>query len=149
MPNLKLEIELVPASCFYSNVRSEVSRKQWDHIRRKVYHLANHACQICGGVGRRHAVEAHEVWDYVELPSKNIQRLIAMVALCPSCHRAKHFGLAEMRGELIPVIDHLLKVNQCTPDELFNHIQQSKREWARRSMLDWELDISYLDEFLK
>jgi hypothetical protein len=38
---MKLKIELVPTSSFYSNVRSNVSKKEWDIIRRRAYRNAN------------------------------------------------------------------------------------------------------------
>lgn len=145
---LKLQVEIVPSSCFYSNVRSEVSKKQWDLIRRKTYSLANNRCEICGGQGRKHPVEAHEVWDYIETPTKNIQKLVRMIALCPLCHESKHVGLAQMRGRMQQVLVHMSIVNRVDPQVIADHIEEERLKWVHRSRLQWELDISYLDQFL-
>lgn len=59
-----LTIELVPNTCWYSNVRSNVAKKDWDTLRYHTYKQASHRCEICGGVGQQHPVECHEIWDY-------------------------------------------------------------------------------------
>ena len=60
----KLEINLIPKTSFFLNVRSEVSAAEWDRLRRNYYKQANHNCEICGGKGENHPVECHEVWEY-------------------------------------------------------------------------------------
>ncbi len=62
--NHKLSVELVPSSSWANNVRSLVSKKEWDSIRKKSYQDANYRCEICHGVGRKHPVECHEIWEY-------------------------------------------------------------------------------------
>jgi len=47
----KLSVELVPASCWCSNVRDHVRRAQWDQLRRETYRQAQYCCEICGGRG--------------------------------------------------------------------------------------------------
>ena len=59
---LKLDFELVPDSCWYSNLRSILSKKQWDVVRREAYARANGRCMICGRKATR--LEAHERWRY-------------------------------------------------------------------------------------
>ena len=88
---LKLQIELVPGSCFYSNVRSILKKGQWDEIRRAVYGKFGNKCAICGGVGPKWPVECHEVWMYDDVALT--QTLGYMQALCPACHHVKHMGL--------------------------------------------------------
>ena len=63
---LKLQIELVPDSCIYSNVRAIIKRSQWDKLRKKIGEKSNFLCEICGGKGTLHPVECHEVWIYDE-----------------------------------------------------------------------------------
>jgi hypothetical protein len=144
MSNPKLTIEMVPRSCWYSNVRSEVSRIQWDVLRRRIYTLAHHVCEICGGVGPRHPVECHEVWDYNE--ATGIQKLIKMVALCPACHEVKHYGLAQVRGRGQEAIDHLANINDWSESEAAMYAHGAMDRWYRQSDLEWTLDITYLDE---
>lgn len=113
---IKLEIELVPASAFYSNLRSILDKSDWDILRRLVYKKANYKCEICGGIGKEHPVECHEVWNYndrdfnIELLTDEeitdtiynkvvrVQKLSHCQAICPDCHQAKHIGLAQIKG---------------------------------------------------
>ena len=144
---MKLTIELVPQTCWYSNVRSNVTTKQWDVIRRKCYEKANSRCEICNGVGNKHPVECHEIWDYDDI--NHIQTLIGLIALCPSCHMTKHVGLSQMRGQMGAVINQLMKVNGMNRNETLALIDDAFRQWESRSQYDWKLNISYLDTYLK
>lgn len=100
MNNLKLTIELVPSTDFYSNVRSNVTQKEWDVIRKKSYERASNKCEICGDAGTnqgvKHKVECHEIWEYND--ESHIQKLIGLISLCPNCHKTKHAGLAQIKG---------------------------------------------------
>ena len=61
---MRLTIELVPESCWYSNVRSEVSKATWDVLRKAAYKKAGYVCEICGGKGPTYPVACHEMWSY-------------------------------------------------------------------------------------
>lgn len=93
---LKLEIELVPRSSWFQNIRTEVKESEWDRIRYVTYGLANYSCEICGEKGSKHPVECHEVWQYNDV--NLIQSLIKFEALCPLCHQVKHIGLTSKLG---------------------------------------------------
>lgn len=56
LPTGRLTIELVPQSCWWSNVRSNVTQEQWDIIKRDVYRRATFHCRVCGGQGPKHPV---------------------------------------------------------------------------------------------
>ena len=62
--NFKLTIELVPKTSWFTNLRSLVSKEQWDKIRNKVYWKAGYKCEICGSKGPKWPVECHEIWHY-------------------------------------------------------------------------------------
>lgn len=147
---MKLTIELVPSSCWYSNVRSNVTTSEWNKIRKKAYIDANHVCEICGSngklQGRRHAVECHEVWDYNELTF--VQTLVRMTALCPSCHQTKHAGLANINGKTEQVIRHLMKINQMNRKEAVRYFDAAFVLWGFRSRFNWTLDISILNSYI-
>jgi hypothetical protein len=138
----KLEIELIPASAWGENLRSALPRAEWDRLRKQVYADAGNRCEICAGRGRRHPVECHEVWEFDE--RAGVQRLVRMIALCPRCHEAKHFGLAALRGREQAAREQLRKVNGWTPAELAEHISESFRVWESRSRCEWTLDLSVL-----
>lgn len=143
---MKLTIELIPKTAWYSNVRSNVRRSQWDIIRKQCYSKADHKCEICGDVGTnqgvRHAVECHEIWHYDDHNKKQI--LTGFIALCPNCHKTKHAGLASVKGEIDIVVKQLMKVNGMTFQEAENYISDSFNVWQERSEHEWKLDISIL-----
>lgn len=142
---IKLTIELVPETVFFKNVRSEVSKEKWDIIRRKAYQKANYKCGICGGVGNRHPVECHEVWEYDD--EKHIQTLKGFIALCPRCHGVKHIGLSQMRGLYDNCVEHLAKVNGWKEKEAEKYVEKCFGVWEERSTHDWKLNTKeVLDE---
>ena len=142
---MRLTIELVPRTAWYSNVRSNVSRAEWDRIRRKCYESAKHRCEVCNGVGRKHPVECHEIWEYDD--KTYTQTLKGLIALCPDCHKVKHPGLAQMKGEMNLVERQLMQVNGITNLEAKAAVNEAFVEWARLSQYEWKLDISYLDNY--
>lgn len=145
MKKLLLEIELIPASCFFSNVRSEVSKRQWDLIRKKVYSEAYHLCQICGGKGPKHHVEAHEIWNFDD--ESLTQTLVSMIALCPMCHATKHYGLARIQGREALILKHFIKINNIDKVTANTYINSVFNIWQKRSKKKWKLDISFLKNY--
>lgn len=140
-----LTIELVPNTCWYSNVRSNVCKKDWDKLRHHIYKQAGHRCQVCGGVGQQHPVECHEIWNYND--QQHIQTLTGLIALCPACHECKHIGLAQIkdRGEI--ALQHLAKVNKWSIEQSEVYVSECFEVWQKRSQFKWELNISYLEQF--
>ncbi len=148
---MKLTIELVPSTAWYTNVRSNVSGAQWDVIRRKSYQKANHVCEICGDVGTnqgvRHKVECHEIWEYDD--EKHAQKLVGFIALCPYCHKVKHPGLASIKGESHIVLAQLQKVNSMSEDQAKKALDEAFEKWRERSEHQWSLDISYVQQYIQ
>ena len=142
---MKLTVELVPKTCWYSNVRSNVSTAEWDRIRKQVYQKANHVCEICGGVGKRHPVECHEVWAYDD--EKHIQKLVRMTALCPACHSVKHLGRALAVGIFEDALGQLMRVNGIGYLEARQYTQEVFAKWKERSQHKWKLNIDHLVEY--
>jgi len=142
---MKLTLDLVPSSSWFNNVRAVVTVQQWDTLRHKVYSKAASVCEICGGVGRNHPVECHEIWHYDDV--KLIQRLTGMIALCPNCHMVKHFGLAQIQNREAQALRHLMRVNNITRTEAEAHINDAFQIWQNRSSKSWTLDILHLEEY--
>lgn len=143
---MKLTVELVPQTCWFSNVRSAVSPAQWDFIRKQVYSAAYDTCEICGGVGDKHPVECHEVWNYDD--ENHIQKLERMIALCPDCHSVKHFGFTSMYRDVDRAVDHFRKVNQMKKLKKVNaYFVEVFKVWTERSKFEWKLDISALTDY--
>lgn len=143
MGEVKLTIELVPEGCWFSNVRSNVSKQDWDILRKESYKKANYLCEICGGKGDAHPVECHEVWSYND--ETQVQSLVRLISLCPNCHEVKHIGFAKVRGRLSEATAHLMKVNNWDFEKANKYIDLSFRMWMARSLLDWTLDLSWLE----
>jgi 5-methylcytosine-specific restriction endonuclease McrA len=138
----RLTIELVPKTCWFSNVRDRVSRQDWDRIRSQVYEQADRRCEVCGGRGSRHPVECHEVWEYDD--ASGVQRLVRMIALCPACHEVKHIGLAGMKGRGDLACAHLAEVNGWTSEVAARCVEDAFAVWRTRSSRTWALDVSAL-----
>jgi hypothetical protein len=119
----KLTIELVPETCWYSNVRSEVTPKVWEILKRLTFQKANDRCEICGGKGSRHPVECHEVWDYI--------------------------GLACARGRGDIAIAHLSRVNRWPINQTNKYIENCAQVCQTRSQFQWTLNISYLEALIE
>lgn len=137
----RLSSELVPSTCWCSNVRSHMPANDWRALSRLVYRAANYRCEICGCQGDSHPVENHEVWRY----SDGVQTLTRLIALCPACHLCKHPGFAEIHGRTEEVYAQLMRVNRWDRAEVDAHLSQVFQRWEQQSKQHWGLDLSYLD----
>lgn len=139
-----LTIELVPSTCFFSNVRSMVSVKNWNILRTQCYQLANHRCEICDQSNKwQTTVECHEVWEYDDI--NKIQRLDKLITLCPSCHRVKHWGLAIINGKEKENYKHFMSINNIDLDQAIELVKEAFKKHKERSNYKWKVDLSYLD----
>lgn len=142
---LKLNFELVPDSCWYGNLRSILSKAQWDVVRREAYSRAGGKCMICGAPSVR--LEAHEQWEYDE--ENNIQKLKDVVAVCKSCHEVIHIGRTSLLGGEERACAHFMKVNGCSYAEYRKALGEANEAHRRRNRVaEWMLDLSYLKKFL-
>ena len=100
---------------------------------------------MCGGVGSRHPVEAHERW--LHDPSRRVATLVDVEALCPACHQVKHCRPSAA------VLDQLARVNAWTQDEarVYTSWVTTVRECRTRRGVGpgtppshWRLDLSWL-----
>lgn len=144
MDKLKLEIELVPRTCWFSNLRKTLTRREWDIIRKYTYGLSkDSSCMICGSKEGR--LNAHEIWEY-DL-NTHTQKLIGLVALCDDCHMVKHIGFAQLNGKFEEAADHFCLINNCDLEVFNEKIVRAKELFDNRSNIDnWKLDISYLKD---
>ena len=139
---LRLTIEVVPSTCWGSNLRKRLSQPAWDKLRHQVYAQYGNRCGICQAEGR---LNCHEIWDYDD--TQHIQKLQGFIALCDMCHHVKHIGLAESMAasgklDFQQVINHFLKVNQCSREEYEAHAKDVWETWSIRSNeFDWTTDL--------
>lgn len=140
-----LYVDMIPRSCWFTNVRSCVDAVDWDRIRRMVYTRAKNKCELCAHRPDRKAgeyLEAHERWDYLE--STGTQVLRRLIALCSPCHTATHFGLAQKRGLEAQARFQLESVNGWSAQDVALHIEGTVEVWYARDQRAWHLDITML-----
>lgn len=142
----KLEIELVPSTCHYSNARTILKTKLWNKLRFMVYERAEHKCEICGETGLEqgynHKLECHEIWKYDD--TRLIQKLLGLIALCPLCHQAKHIGRSFAMGRQDIAINKLMTVNNWSEKKTHEIISEAFEINKERSKHNWKLDLSVL-----
>jgi len=138
----KLSIEVVPQGQWGANVRNGVSNDEWDVLRKATYRRADYRCEICDGRGEAHPVECHERWFYDDMA--NVQSLVGLIALCPSCHEVKHFGLACKMGNRSRALNHLMKINGWNAEVAEAYVEAIQELWAKRSAKTWTLNLGWL-----
>lgn len=148
---MKLTIELVPQSSWGNNLRSEanLSKAQWDKLRKASYKQAGYKCEVCGGKGSKWPVECHEIWEYDD--QNKTQTLKGLISLCPTCHKVKHIGRTlsvEPPEVQSRVLHKLASVNNLTPQETEDYIVQVFEVWNERSQHQWTLDLSWLEDHI-
>ncbi|MEU6589207.1 DUF5710 domain-containing protein [Streptomyces sp. NPDC046881] len=142
-----LFVDLVPSSCWFTNVRSCVSPRDWERLRRMITGRAGQRCEVCGAAQDRDAkrwLEAHERWVYDE--DRLVQKLGRLICLCTDCHRVTHFGLAQLRGQAPEALLHLMNVTGMTEQQARAHVAEAFEVWRARSERSYELDLSILTD---
>ncbi|MEO2506701.1 hypothetical protein ABHA01_02815 [Clostridium paraputrificum] len=138
---MKLEIELIPRTCWNSNIRTRVKKSDWDKIRKAVYQKENMYCHICGK--KCNSLDAHEVWEYDEI--NHIQKLTNIIGICKACHNTIHYGRAQQIGYEKEARNQFLKVNECEIIDLEKELIKVKEDYNRRSQItDWNQDLSFV-----
>jgi len=140
-----LFVDLVPKSCWFTNVRSGVAPVEWDRVRRMVYQRAGDRCEACGRARDPHAgvrIEAHERWYFDD--ARGVQVLRRLIALCGSCHGTTHFGLANVQGRAAEALGHLIAVTGTSRELAEAHVAEAFAVWEERSSRTWDLDLSIL-----
>ena len=136
----QLFVDLIPSSCWFTNVRYCVASNEWDRLRTLVYERSDHKCECCGVA--TDWLEAHERWHF-DTTTKT-QKLMRIIALCEDCHEATHMGLANIRGRRKEATQHLIDVTKMTPDAAEKHIDEAFALWEERNKNNWELDLSLI-----
>ena len=69
----KIQIEMIPASQHYKNVRAVLTNEEWTRIAKLHSQEAKNQCEICK---RNTNLECHEIWSFNE--SSKVQKLMGM-----------------------------------------------------------------------
>lgn len=142
----QLFVDMLPRTAWFSNLRSEVTKEEWDAVKKKTFAAAGYRCQACLGKGPQHPVECHERWRF-DLDAGD-QVLVKTVALCPDCHEATHFGLAQVKGRDDAAIAHLMKVNEWSRKTAIDHVNQAIDIAVELSRWQWRMDARWLLNFV-
>lgn len=136
MKNLKLSVEILPRGAWGNNLRTVLSKKDWDVLRNRCYEKAGHKCEICGDGGD---LDAHEVWDF-DIETKT-QTLKDIVALCSACHGVKHIRNSARLGFGKVAKAHFLKVNECDEMTFASHVASAQALFDEQNqVLRWKLN---------
>ncbi len=140
----KLAVDLIPTTCWYTNVRSCVEPDDWKRISLGVKLRAGRKCELCGTTANREQdihLEAYEHFDYVD----GAQVLKRLICACSRCHHAIHYGRAEALNEEQAAREHLRQVNGWDEATLDRHLREANAQWKQRSGQQWELDLSIIE----
>ena len=145
-----LELQLVPQSAFYKNLRNQMGA-QWNTLSKKIRAEHHHTCEYCGWKedrSRKLYTHIHEVWEYDH--ENCTQKLVKFVCICPFCHGCHHWGLSQIQGKnMVMLKRHAMKVNQCSEAEWDRHVSESFTEWKNRSDIVWMLDLGEYKSLVK
>ena len=141
----RLSLELIPQTSWFSNLRTTLTAEQWNLVRKDAYKKSNYKCKICGGVGEKHPVEAHEIWSYqINEEGRYVQKLTDVVALCPACHQVKHAGFANMNGHIDKVSERLTDLNNWDEEDTEEYMDAQFKIWEERSDIMWDMNTDWL-----
>lgn len=142
-----LFVDLVPETCWFTNVRSCVAVKDWERLRRMVVGRATQRCEVCASgpePRQQRWLEVHERWTYDS--ASRVQRLGRLICLCTDCHTVTHFGLAQIRGVEQQALRHLMSVTGMTMVQAREHVARAFQTWRQRSRITWALDLTMLTD---
>ncbi|ASR33859.1 DNA primase [Prauserella marina] len=140
-----LFVDLVPSSCWFTNVRYCITERDWERVRRMLLGRAQQRCEACErGEDReiRRWLEAHERWSFDS--ATRTQKLMRLICLCSDCHRTTHYGLAQVKGQEASAFEHLCAVTGMSVPQAREHVSAAFEVWAQRSRMDWYLDLTML-----
>ena len=142
-----LFVDMVPESCWFTNVRTCVSQQDWERLRRMITGRAGQRCEVCGAredrTGQRW-LEAHERWAYDD--RAGVQALRRLICMCSDCHLSTHLGYANVTGRADQALAHLRAVTGMTAAEVSHHVHAAGARWTARSARVWVLDLSMLTD---
>ena len=157
---MKLEIELVPQTVWFSSIYQFFRRNnrlaEWYKIKNELFGREGRQCYICGS--KKGPFQAHEFWEYDD--ENHIQRLMAIHHLCDLCHKIKHIGfwchtsdgrrkLKELGLTRKDLVNHFCEVNNYSESDFEKHLDEAFEIWRKRSRHKWKQDFGEYEKALK
>ena len=142
-----LFVDLIPRTCWFTNVRSCVAQRDWERLRRVIVERAESKCEVCGATrdaSIKRWLEVHERWAYDEFTAT--QPLKRLICLCTDCHQTTHFGFAQVQGRDERALRHLMDVTGIDRHDAEVRVQRAFAVWENRNRTTWTLDLSMLKD---
>jgi len=151
--------DLIPPTSWGSSLANLLTKSSWDKIRHPLLDEVNRVCTVCG---KQHStLDIHERWGYHfpvddmknldSVPEGSlifgVQRLEGFHAVCKSCHRCFHLGLANVRGELKEVQAIMKTVNQWSDEDMDRYMDVINERCETANQIHWALDLSYVSKY--
>lgn len=120
-PPWKLRIQLIPRNMHSKNLRNQISRDDWDVVRKACYARAGFRCEGCD-TGREACggLECHEEFTYDD--SREECKLTRFVALCSTCHKCVHYGYGVSAGKQSMMDENLMNICGWDREQLAHEI---------------------------
>ena len=133
MKQLRLTIELVPNTLWGDSLYKSLRRSVWNKLRKQVIAQQNARCGICQV--ENVTLICHEIWQYDDMSHTRI--LTGLIAICAMCDHCKHLGLTknlavENKLDLSKVIEHFMRVNQCSYEEYQAYDNEAFKIWREK-----------------
>ena len=143
---LKLNFEIIPSGAWNFNLRSQLSKKAWDFIRKTAYEESGGKCKICNRPTKR--LEAHEKWSFDK--NTHTQTLVEVIAVCHACHSVIHIGRTALVGDENKAIAHFKRVNKVDYQGYITALNIANEENIELNKIDdWSLNLQYLEKYIK
>ena len=141
---------LVPEPLWYLNLRSFLSKEQWDTLKKFTYEQSGYRCIICGCKGIKWPVECDEKWSYNDnnCSKPAIVHFEGLQSICPGCHQVHHFGKARVDGNNDISMARLIVLNGWSSIQKAQEtVDKAFEEWTIRSSIDkWLFNLDVLEE---
>lgn len=98
-----LYVDLIPSSCWYTNVRNNVDAIDWERLKEMCKKRVHYRCELCGteaDYSQKNFLECHE--RYLFDKNKNIQKILRFMCVCSMCQKVTHFGLTQIQNPRLP-----------------------------------------------
>ena len=142
---MKLELHLIPQTSFYLNLR-EFLGTRWNILSKNIRTYNDFTCQYCNAKKEPKNIHLHEVWKFYT--EEKIQKLVGFECLCNVCHSVHHWGCSQIKGLNMDFLaKHACSINDCSLDEWNLYVIECFNEWQERSLIKWNIDISYINNF--
>ncbi len=148
-PIKKILPEIIPKTAWHANLRSEFTDESWIALRKHFSREYGYRCAITNTVGPNHPVELHDTWSFDD--EKHIQKLEAFLPLSPAVHACMHPGYANVIERIDEVYKTMVEWNSKLEDNYTEatakaEIAKAFEVWKARSEVEWEVDLSLLED---